>query len=42
MTRKTLRDVGSEAADIAAALILRNAIVISGLVAFALIALARP
>ncbi len=42
MTRKTLRDFGSDAADVTAAFFLRNAIVIASLVTFALIALARP
>ncbi|MET0277352.1 MAG: hypothetical protein ABW198_03375 [Pseudorhodoplanes sp.] len=42
MTRKTLRDFGSDAADVAAALLFRNAAVITALVVIALIALARP
>lgn len=42
MTCKTLRDFGSEAAIITAAFFFRNGIVIAVLVAFALIALARP
>lgn len=42
MTRKALRDFGSDAADVTAAFLLRNVIVIVALATFALIALARP
>ncbi len=42
MTRKIIRDFGSDAADVAAAFFTRNMIVIVALTAFALMALARP
>lgn len=42
MTRKTIRDFGTDAADVTAAFFTRNALVIAALTTFALIALARP
>ncbi len=42
MTRKTIRDFGTDAADVTAAFFTRNVLVITAITAFALIALARP
>ncbi len=42
MTRKTLRDLGSDAADVTAGFLFRNVVVIVALTTFALVALARP
>lgn len=42
MTTKSIREFGSDAADVAAGFFIRNVVVIVALGAFVLIALARP